>query len=160
MTTGAGLAPFGTAPAGVGLPVSSPALAAAGYGLSTTGAVSSIEIDPVTRDTVFDAYGSETGMADTAQRVWMLCETVQGSRANYPTSGLAKPLKAGGDDLVLVVEGLFRQALAPVVDDGSITIDSVTVETDPLRPTYVYALVEWTELRTNSKQTTKAPLQF
>lgn len=158
--TGAGLSPFGTAPAGVGLPVTSPALVAAGYQMSTTGAVSSVKIDQVSKDVCLDANGSELGMSDQDQRVYMLCTTFVGSRANFQRDGLGRPDAAGGVDLQLQVENLYRAALAPAINDGSIRLDSVTIELDHTKPNIVYAQAYWFDLTTGTSHTTKTPLQF
>ena len=158
MTT---ISALGTTPAGLGTPVvNGPLYAASSWSKSSTGAVSSVEIDPVTRDTVHDANGSEEGMGDTAQRIWMLCKMTQGSRANFPTDGFDQPGHIGGD-FERVVTDAFTQALAPVVNDGSARIESITVETDANYPTRGYALVTWFDLRRQKAGVpAKVPLQF
>ena len=114
---------LGTTPAGLGTPTATGALYAAGsWSKSTTGAVSSVQIDPVTRDIVHDANGSEEGMTDTGQRIWLLCKTTLGSRANFQQDGFQRPDRIGGD-FARVVTDAFAQALAPVVNDGSARID-------------------------------------
>ena len=151
---------LGTTPAGLGTPTATGALYAAGsWSKSTTGAVSSVQIDPVTRDIVHDANGSEEGMTDTGQRIWLLCKTTLGSRANFQQDGFQRPDRIGGD-FERVVTDAFAQALAPVVNDGSARIDSITIEIDPNFPTSGFALVRWFDLRRQSQQETKAPLQF
>jgi hypothetical protein len=152
---------LGTTPAGLGTQVANgPLYAASLWQKSSTGAVSSVAIDPVEMDTTHDAYGSENGMSDTGQRILILCKLSLGSRANWPTQGLRTPDKCGAD-LERYVTDAFTQALAPVVDDGSARIDSITVETDANFPTRGYALVTWYDLkRQNANVTTKIPLQF
>lgn len=158
---GLGLSPLGTSPAGIGSSTpSGPLYQATKWQKSTTGAVSSVEIDPVTRDVVHDANGSENGMSDAAQRVWMLCEMTQGSRANWPRDGFARPEKIDSAGFSRDVEDSFRNALAPMVLDGTITIDSFTIEIDPTTPTRGYALVKWTDRRTSRQEKTRTPLQF
>lgn len=158
--SGLGLSPLGTSPAGIGSQVANgPLYQSTAWQKSTTGAVSSVQIDPRTRDVVHDAQGSEQGMSDAAQRVWMLCQTTQGSRANWPKDGFARPESIGGD-FARLTEDAFRNALAPMILDGTITIDSFTIEIDPATPTRGYALVTWTDRRTNRQEPTRTPLQF
>jgi len=152
-TIGVG-SPFGTSPAGIGMPVTSPALAKAGYGLSTTGAVSSVNIDCETHDYTFDVNGSEEGMSDTAQRVFLCLSTLKGSRLSFQTFGFSRPTKIT-DKVNNEVYELVRVAMKPVTDDGSAVLKRVQTTTEGTR---VYALVEWEDTRTGITQPTKAAL--
>lgn len=157
---GLGLSLLGLSPAGIGSQVANgPLYLVTAWQKSSTGAVSSVEIDPRTRDVVHDTNGSENGMSDAAQRVWMLCMLTAGSRANWPRDGFERPERIG-DDFQRIVEDAFRQALDPAVSDGSITIDDVSIETSETYPNRGYALVRWTDRRTNKTDTARAPLQF
>lgn len=154
MTTGFGFSPAGSSPAGVGLPVSSPALVDAGFSQSTTGAVSSIKIDPDTRDFAVDAMGSEEGMSDTAQRVWLCIRNLRGSRMSSPTFGFKAPPKITNDVRKEVHEAV-RLAMLPVTSDGSVSIEGVEVETQGTR---IFALVTWRDMRRNKQDSTRAGL--
>lgn len=156
MTIGIGIAPSGTSPAGVGAPVTTGPLAKTGWQMSSTGAVSSVEIDPNTKDYVFDpTTGSEEGMGDIEQRVWLLCQTRRGSRTNYQDSGLATPRRIT-PNLKQQVEAEFKLALAPAIEDGSILIKSIEVES---LGTQAFALVRWVNLNTDIERTTRTALQ-
>lgn len=158
--SGLGLSPLGTSPAGIGSQVANgPLYLVTAWQKSSTGAVSSVQIDPRTRDVVHDANGSEQGMSDAAQRVWMLCSMTQGSRANWPKDGFSRPESIGGD-FARLTEDSFRNALSPMILDGTITLDSFTIEIDPSTPTRGYALVTWTDRRTSRQDKTRTPLQF
>jgi hypothetical protein len=136
------------------VPVESPALVAAGYHTSTTGAVSSTEFDPRTGDVVLDANGSETGMSDTAQRVYFCLKTIRGSRISTQEFGLTPPASAN-DTIQPEVYEFVRVALQPVITDRSVRLDSVDVE---VNGTSVYALVTWTDLRRRTQHTSTAPI--
>ena len=144
--------PIGYSGAGIGMPITSPALAAAGYGKSTTGAVSSVNIDNETHDYTFDVYGSEEGMSDTGQRVFLCLSTLRGSRLSFQAFGFKRPTKVSANIQNEVYE-LVRVAMAPVLDDGSAELLNVAVTTDVTR---VYALVEWMDVARSQKRTTKA----
>lgn len=154
MTTGAGLSPAGLAPAGIGLPDTSHSLAATGYGKSTTGAVSSIKLDYRTLDSVHDAWGNETGISDTEQRVALCLRTVRGSRLSFLASGFAPPTKVT-DQVRREVQEAVRLALLPVTSDGSAALVAVTVEP---HATSVWALVTWRDNRRSTETTTRATL--
>jgi len=152
MTIGFGFAPAGMSPAGIGLPVSSPALVAKGYQTSTTGAVSSVNIDPKTLDQTVDANGSDEGMSDTAQRVYFCLRTLQGAISNLPGFGLEHP-KAASPDILPAVREMVRVAMAPVLDDGSATLDDVQIE---VAGTSVFSLIKWTDVKRAKKLDTRA----
>lgn len=152
---GFGLSTCGIAPAGLGSPAKNLRLVAPGYTQSLAGGVSSVMIDQRTRDYVYDAYGNETGMSDTAQRVFMCLKTVAGSRVGFQTFGLSVP-KTIDSRLQSVIEQNVRLALAPVLDDGSITLDKVDATSTG---TTAIAVVWWTDSRTRTSQTTRTPLE-
>lgn len=154
MTTpiGAGLATAGTTPAGLGEPVTSEALSPYGYDLSPTGAVSSVEIDGASRDYVFDDdTGSEEGMSDAGQRIWFLLATKRGSRANFGNFGFKLPPKQTSQSDKQVKDAI-EQALAPVINDGSVRIDSIEVL---VQGTSAYAVVRWIDMATSQRRSTK-----
>lgn len=119
--------------------------------------VSSVEVDPSTRDVVVGSDGNEDGMTDAAQRVYFLTRTTLGSRANFPDDGMERPKGLDSSSTQRFVEAAFRKALKPVLDDGTIRIESVTIETDG---TVCYAEVKWIDLRTQAPGMTRQPLGF
>ena len=151
---GFGFDKAGVAPAGLGTPVPCLSLTYYGYQVSSTGAVSSLQIDPSTRDYVFDEKGSELGMNDTEQRVWCCLQTMAQSRVGYADEGLKLP-KAIGENIKTEIEEAVRVALKPVLDDGSITLLSVVVESEN---TKVLAAVTWRDTRTSRETVTRTPL--
>lgn len=152
---GFGFDKAGQAPAGLGTPIEGLSVTYTGFGASTTGAVSSLKIDPVTRDYVFDEKGTEQGMNDSEQRVWCCLQTMAQSRVGFPNDGLALP-KAIGDNIRTEIEEAIRVALRPVLDDGSITLASVEVEAVG---TKVFAAVKWRDTRTSTEVITRTPLR-
>lgn len=150
---GAGLDPAGTSPGGVGVPVTNYDLVGPRYTESTIGTVSSASIDPFTKDFKFDANGTEEPMGDTDQRIYLCMRTISGSRVGFQDFGLTKPLSARADSQNEVYE-LVRQAMAPVLDDGSAALLSVSTEVDGTR---LYALVVWKDLKKalSTPQTTR-----
>lgn len=145
---GCGFDAFGSAPAGLGTPVASPALALSGYQLSTTGAVSSVNVDPTTRDYTFDSYGNDEGMSDTGQRVFVLMATLADSRlAN--SDGFHVPQKADSSASATIAREVKR-VLAPCIDDHTIELIDVSVERDETIPTNVYAIIRWRDVRTSA----------
>lgn len=154
MTVGFGFSPAGSSPAGTGLPVSSAALVDAGFSQSTTGAVSSVAINPETRDFDVDAMGSEEGMSDTAQRVFLCMRTMRGERVSFASFGFAAPKRITADVQREVAEAV-RVAMLPVTSDGSATLVDVAVEVEGTR---VFALITWRDERTNALSTTSQGL--
>lgn len=152
--TGFGISPAGTAVAGVGLPSASSQLCSTGWQKSTTGAVSSVNIDSTARDITLDDYGSEEGMSDTAQRVYLCLQTLRGSRVSFQPFGFRAPPKITDDVLTLTREAV-RLAMLPVTEDGSAELIDVTVGADGTR---LYALVTWRDTRRNTTPTTRAQL--
>lgn len=150
---GAGIDPAGISPGGVGVPVTNYPLVGPRYSESTIGTVSSASIDPLSRDFVFDDNGTEEAMGDTEQRVYLCVRTMAGSRIGFQTFGLNKPMSARSDGQNEVYE-VVRQAMAPVLDDGSVELLSVEIEVDR---TIVYALVVWKDLKkaSSAPQTTR-----
>lgn len=154
MTLGAGFATAGTSPAGVGVTALTQQLAA--YEQSTTGAVSSIQIDPETRDYVYDSYGSESPMSDTGQRVLLCIQTTLGSRIGDLTFGFEPPTKIPSD-LSVHVEEALRTALAPVLSDDSATLVGVRTESNGTRAN---AVVTWRDNRTNRETTVRTQINL
>lgn len=155
MTTGAGFDPFGSSPAGYGEPVTSLALAITGYQRSTTGCVSSVNIDGKTKDFTYDAYGNEEGMSDTAQRVYMLIAEEFGSRQCSPKTGFQRPQTIGAN-FNNDIEARVKRALAPVLVDGSARFDGV--DTSSIGTTGI-AYILWTDLRKRVQDRAPAALR-
>lgn len=148
---GLGFAPLGTSPLGWGKPAASDPQTASKSGY---GAVSSVSFDPHTADVEIDAYGSEESMTDAQQRVYFCLKTIRGTRTAFPDFGLQAPRKIL-DDMQTEIYELVRVALAPVLDDGSITLDAVRVET--IKNT-VCAAVIWTDTRRQKQYPSNVPL--
>lgn len=154
MTTGAGLSTAGTSPAGLGTPTANTQLVGSGYQVSEGGCVSSVLIEYGTKDYVFDDYGNEKPMSDAAQRVYILISTSVNSRTGWPDFGL-KPPKYINGNMQRDVERRVRTALKPVLDDGTITVDAVEVETEGNK---VVCVVRWTDRRRQESRDTRVPL--
>lgn len=154
MTTGAGLATAGTSPAGLGTPTANTQLTGNGYQVSEGGCVSSVLIEYGTKDYVYDDYGNEKPMSDAAQRVYILMRTSVDSRTGWPNFGLRPPTHINGN-IQRDVQRRVRTALKPVLDDGTITLDSVDVETEGNQ---VVCVVWWTDRRRQESRDTRVPL--
>lgn len=149
---GCGTSAHGTSPMGFGAPTVSGVLAPEGSGRTVTGAVAAVEIDPITRDFVVDSTtGSESSMPATDQRVYLCLATLKGTRTSYESEGLATPQAINGD-MTNQVQELVRLAMAPVLNDGSATLDTVIVESDNNR---LFAAVTWTDVATGIQQPTR-----
>lgn len=155
MTTGLGFDALGESPAGLGTPTQNSALAVLGYQRSTTGAVSSVQVTGRERDYAYDDNGNEVGMGDTAQRVFLCIKTTAGSRIEYPESGLSIPETINGNMGPIMTERV-RRAMAPVLDDGSVSLDNVDVTADG---TMLVCVVTWTDLRTLKQRQERLPLR-
>ncbi|MFA4900976.1 MAG: hypothetical protein WC563_15765 [Brevundimonas sp.] len=147
---GLGFAPLGMAPCGLGSPASSDALTAA---IGAYGALSSIAIDPLSRDYLLDVNGQEYAMGSSAQRVWMCLATLKGSRRNALQWGLGAPSHIT-ESIVNDTREAVRLALLPCTSDGSVELIDVVVETDPVRPTVLYAGVTWRDRASTSPPVT------
>jgi hypothetical protein len=112
---------------GVTLPSTSPARARPATGYTVGGCVSSAKIDGLERDFVVDDYGNEEPMDDVEQRVFLCLRTSRDSRKNWPQFGLSLPDKIQPATVVTDITERVRQALAPVISDGSITLQTVEV---------------------------------
>lgn len=106
----------------------------AGYGYPTQAAEPSQSnrytraIDVATGDYSIDtATGGFARTTPTRQRVLLALATVAGSSTVQPLWGVGRPPKMG-PQFESEVEASVRLALKPMVDDGSVTILSVTVE--------------------------------
>jgi hypothetical protein len=154
MTTGSGLATAGFSPFGLGTPTTNTRLVSPGYEQSAGGCVSSVKIAWGTKDYEYDDYGNEKPMSDTAQRVYMLCATTVGSRANWQTFGLQTPTHITSRT-PREVENYVRAALRPVISDGSATLDSVEVTTEN---NMTLAVIRWTDNRQQEQRVTSVPL--
>jgi phage baseplate assembly protein W len=150
MTTGVGFDSTGLAPAGLGTPTQNLDLATLGYQKSTTGCVSSLNVAR-DGDYSYDDNGNEEGMSDTAQRVMLCLKTTAGSRVEYQDFGLRIPETTAGS-----VEAAVRLALAPVLDDNSVTLDSVESTTSG---TGAQVIVWWTDQRTRKQRSTPLPMR-
>lgn len=123
-------------------------------GEPTRGAVSSSLIDDDTKDLVVDSDGNEEDMTDAEQRVYLLMKTSYGSVRADAKLGLKIPPKLG-PNVQKEVEAYVREALTPCTSDGSIKIRGVAVETVGTR---LFAIVNWTDLKRNTKNTTRSPV--
>ena len=155
MTTGVGYDAIGQAPAGIGEPVTSLALALTGYQKSTTGCVSSLNVDGRSKDYTYDVYGNEEGMSDTAQRVYMLLAEEFGTRQCSPKTGLQRP-QTISSRFANDIEAVVKRALDPVIRDGSVSLDLVDTTSSGTTGAVV---VWWTDRRKRSQERTTAPLR-
>lgn len=151
LLTGLGLAPLGMAPCGLGSPASSDALTAA---VGAYGALSSVAIDPLSRDYALDVNDQEYAMGSSAQRVWICLATLKGSRRNALQWGLGAPSHIT-DSVVNDTREAVRLALLPCTTDGSVELIGVVVELDPTRPTTLYAGITWRD-----RASTALPVTF
>lgn len=117
--TGAGLCPCGVSPIGVGLLASSAAATVARV------APRAVLINRSTRDIVLDDAGNEMEMSPTDQRVFILLNTVYGSRKSDPTMGFRRPLRMSAS-IETETRDHIKQALMPLIEDHSIELLSVT----------------------------------
>jgi hypothetical protein len=151
---GFGSDPAAGSGAGIGVLVSSPALAAAGYQRSTTGAVSSVNIDGSIRDVTLDAYGNEEGMSDAAQCVQIAFGTRVGEIAVDHEAGVRWPTKLG-DTVLSQMRAEASRVMAPLTSSGIAELVDVFVEVEG---TTLYGLVTWRDMRTNTEQQIKLPI--
>jgi len=105
-------------------------------------------------DYEYDDYGNEKGMADSAQRVYLLLATAQESRANYRSFGLQRPTHITAQT-PRNVDAFVRTALKPAIDDGSVTLTGIEVSSEG---TKVLAIIRWTDNRTRESRSTPLPL--
>lgn len=148
--TGAGFAPAGVSPAGIGYvaPVSrdrSRALTDA-----TGRRHGSRYIDPKTKQYEVDENGRYRGMPNVAHLVQLAFLTPRGSSA-LPNLGLAPPSGVLSNGFVPERQAAVRDALAPYVASGLIEI--VTIDVDTKRRPAV-TLVRWRDLSTLEEEET------
>lgn len=137
MATGFGNSSFGSVPFGFGDPDS--------YETPTNNLFEARYIDPITKDYVYNSDGSMQNMPRNRQRVTMSLLTTQTSSTTLPESfGNSVPFIQKIDDKIdSEVETRVRSALQQLIDDGSITLENVTVEEDSLgRITYTVNYID------------------
>lgn len=153
--TGAGQASAGVTAFGIGDPDTNTQLVGPGYTQSEGGCVSSVKIEWGTKDFVYDSYGNEMPMSDTAQRIYMCMRTTKGSRVNFQGFGLETPQTIVGSRIQREVERYVKAACKPVTSDGSATITDVEVDSEGNQ---VIAVIRWTDNRRQTTETTRAAL--
>jgi len=150
---GAGISPAGSSPAGYGSISVSAAFSPQSHGYAETGAVSSLKINPGTKDISFDDNGSEEGMGDEGQLVLMLLGNELGSRDIASEEGFSHPAAVSGDyerELYAAV----RKALMPAIETNWIELLSVDAMRDDRYPDSVYAVIRWRSVRSDRVETT------
>lgn len=151
---GFGSDPAAGSGAGVGVLVVSPALAAKGYQRSTTGAVSSIKIDGLLRDTTIDSFGNEDGMSDAAQCVQIAFGTKAGDIMVDHEAGVRWPSKLG-DNITNEMRAEAARVMLPLTTANIAEFVSVEIETVG---TTLYGVVKWRDMRTDLERTTRIPI--
>lgn len=154
MSRGAGFCPAGCSPAGYGTPdVIGPPntviLPDPVTGLPQTGRF----IDPVTKDYVMTADGRLQGMPTVRQLVQLVVQTTFGSSA-MPSLGIDfSSVREKGDGFLQRVTAVLTNAMAPIVSQGLVRVDNVTV-LNTTNPDGVNAYMNWTDLTTGQPQAT------
>ncbi len=155
MPIGAGLCPAGASPAGYGVPdrVGPPNAVALPHpvtGLPQGGRY----LDPKTGDYVFTSDGRLQGMANVQQLVLLALRTTIGS-SSLPTMGNAiARITEKGPDFQRQLATVIADAFAPIVNQKLARLDAVRVLDTP-NPDGAFAYVEWTDLTTQTPQTTQ-----
>jgi hypothetical protein len=103
-----------------------------------------VQINGRTGDFEVDDYGSEELMSDASQRVYCLLK-----RDFEPPDVMVSNLKEE-------IEVRVRDALAPAIADGSITLDSVDVDKDV---TKALAVIWWTDTKNRKSDRMDLPLR-
>jgi hypothetical protein len=117
--TGAGLCPVGASSAGIG------SLATSAAPSVVRKAPRAVLIDKNTKDIVLDDAGYEMETTPTDQRVYILLNTVRGSRRIDKQMGFQRPLRMTAS-IESETRDLVKQALMPAIEDHSIELLSVT----------------------------------
>lgn len=138
---------------GIGLPIKTTGTARVQPGTTQH---SSFLITPYDRDFELDDYGNKKGMDDTRQRVLLCIRTLANTRKNFPDFGLTLPKKIQTGQLKQQIQEAVRKAMRPVIEDGSVTLESVEVDS---KDTTVYALIWWHNNRTKESQSESVPLR-
>lgn len=140
--SGAGTVAAGTAPFGVGTPVTTTGRTGNIFPDQVTGATKECRyVDPRTRTWVFDANGRACGMTVAQQMVLVAILTERGTAA-WP-GGLERSHGVIGADFAQQREAGVRRALQHLTDGGVIAIDAVVVDPSA-RP--VLTSVRWRDL--------------
>jgi len=121
-----------------------------------TGAHSSLKIDALDRDFELDDYGNKKGMDDVQQRVYLCLRTLADTRKNFPDFGLRLPKKIQSEQIQPQIKEAVRIALKPVIDDGSVTLETVEIKATG---TMVEAIIYWHNNRTKKQYATPIPLR-
>lgn len=154
MPIGAGLCPAGIAPAGYGVPdtVGPPAsipLPDPKTGLAQTGRF----LDPTTKDYAFTSDGRLQGMPTVRQLVQLAIKTTLGSSALIDLGIDMKRIRDKADGFDQKVTSVLTDAIAPLVRQGLVQIDSVEVFDEP-NPDAAIGILNWTDLTTGQPQPT------
>lgn len=149
---GAGNAPAGTAPAGMGTPASGNGTGLVPFAALQTGApMGSRLIDQATKRYVIGADGRMRGMNNIAQMVQIAVTTTLNSSS---VRGLgidlssAQTLDAGTTN---AMNAIYRSALADLINRN--LIELLSVDVTPFPTSGAYVLVKWRDLSTGLEQT-------
>ena len=156
MPIGAGLAPAGLAAAGYGVPdtttiPNNACLPDPLTGLPQTGRL----LDPITKDYVFTADGRLQGTPTSRQLMQLAVRTTLGSSAS-PTLGMdMSGVSEKGGDYSRRVASAVSSAVAPIVQRGLVTVNSVTIQdaAQSGAPDATIATVLWTDNMTGQQFT-------
>jgi len=145
--SGAGSSPFGSSPYGIGSPPTSTGRAGTLLTDSVGAPQGSRYINPATRRWEFDSNGRPIGMPNAGHMVLMSLTTVLGSSAW--DGGLPAPGGVIGSNFEATRVQEIQNVLKPLVDDGTIEIVSITVNTKS-RP--VLTTILWKDLISDPKR--------
>lgn len=139
--SGAGFAPFGTSPFGIGTPTTSSGREGTLLTDANGTAQGSRNLDARTKQWTFDSNGRTVGMENAGNLVLMYLSTVLNSSAW--AGGLNSPGGVIGSNFAARRQSDIRTALKPLTDNRIIRIDRVTVDVKS-RP--VLTFIDWHNL--------------
>lgn len=150
---GAGFAPAGTSPAGIGAPSTASAPAGSVFRDPYTGAIrTGRRIDPRTRQYVFDSNGRIEGIDTVPQLVQMAMSTEKGSSAMVSLGHELKKVTEITDNFDRRIRDTIDGALDALVKQVMVRIDSVDVERIGTSGAYIH--VRWTDRTTGQEHLT------
>lgn len=113
-------------------------------------------IDTTTKDYVLNANGQFVGQDIIKQQVYMSLITIFGSSAQNTLGNTLFQIKLITPNIVSQCQNACQQALANLINNGSVLLNGVNVILNG--PGNVIVQVFWTELSTDTQQTTNLPL--
>lgn len=141
-TLGAGATSAGSTLAGYGTPAAADENGNTLLPLTNGGTGTCRFVDPQTRDYVINDDGNLEGMTSAAQDVWLTLAAFTGG----PRVLTEQSLRTYETDI--------RNALAPLVQRGLITIRAITIQRSAGTPTRLATRVQWVDTSSGKEQTT------